>query len=173
MTWTTIPDGDIDPDSPVTTGLMTALRDNVEAALVADSGAPKIVEDAHTAITAGSSYRYSFEENEVTTPNAAYTKIIPDIVIQRSGTYQFVFDMKATGVGTSVEARVYRNASTGYSGDAAFGTEQTTSSLTYVTKTESLAVNAGDIISLYAKKSGFTSVEVIDFRIESAIKQHG
>ena len=28
MVWTTIPDSDIDPDSPITTGLMTAYRDN-------------------------------------------------------------------------------------------------------------------------------------------------
>ena len=40
MAWTIIPDSDIDPDSPVTTGLMTALRDNVAAAFAKDSGAP-------------------------------------------------------------------------------------------------------------------------------------
>ena len=40
MAWTVIPDSDIDPDSPVTTGLMTALRDNVAAAFAKDSGAP-------------------------------------------------------------------------------------------------------------------------------------
>ena len=40
MTWTTIPDGDIDPDSPITTSLVTALRDNVAAALAQDSGSP-------------------------------------------------------------------------------------------------------------------------------------
>lgn len=27
--WTNVPDGDIDPESPITTGLMTALRDNI------------------------------------------------------------------------------------------------------------------------------------------------
>ncbi len=27
--FTNIPDGDIDPESPITTGLMTALRDNI------------------------------------------------------------------------------------------------------------------------------------------------
>ena len=43
MTWTTIPDSDIDPDSPITTGLMTALRDNVAAAFAGDPGAPTAV----------------------------------------------------------------------------------------------------------------------------------
>jgi len=43
MTWTAIPNGDIDPDSPTTTGLMTALRDNVAAMGAGDSGAPEIL----------------------------------------------------------------------------------------------------------------------------------
>lgn len=40
MVWTTIPNSDVDADSPVTVSLMTALRDNVAAALAQDSGAP-------------------------------------------------------------------------------------------------------------------------------------
>ena len=28
--WTNIPDSDIDPESPITTGLMTAIRDNAQ-----------------------------------------------------------------------------------------------------------------------------------------------
>lgn len=43
MTWVVIPDSDIDPDSPITTGLMTALRDNFAAMAAGDSGAPTIV----------------------------------------------------------------------------------------------------------------------------------
>ncbi len=41
MVWTSIPNSDIDADSPITTGLMTALRDNVTAQANGDSGAPK------------------------------------------------------------------------------------------------------------------------------------
>ena len=40
MTWTIIPDGDIDPDSPITTSLVTALRDNVASAFAKDTNAP-------------------------------------------------------------------------------------------------------------------------------------
>lgn len=43
MVWTVIPDSDIDPDSPITTGLMTAIRDNVAAMGAQDSGAPVMV----------------------------------------------------------------------------------------------------------------------------------
>ncbi len=40
MVWTAIPNSDIDADSPLTTGLLTALRDNVASAFAKDSGAP-------------------------------------------------------------------------------------------------------------------------------------
>ena len=41
--WTTIPDSDLDPESPITTSLMQALRDNPVAITEGASGAPKVV----------------------------------------------------------------------------------------------------------------------------------
>lgn len=41
--WTDIPSSDVDPESPITTGLMTALRDNVTALAEGASGAPSVV----------------------------------------------------------------------------------------------------------------------------------
>lgn len=40
--WTTIPDSDVDPESPITTALMQALRDNPEGIAGAATGAPKV-----------------------------------------------------------------------------------------------------------------------------------
>lgn len=40
MTWVNIADGDIDPESPITTGLMTSYRDNVPAQANGDAGSP-------------------------------------------------------------------------------------------------------------------------------------
>ena len=40
--WTTIPDSDLDPESPITTSLMQALRDNPVAIAEGASGAPLI-----------------------------------------------------------------------------------------------------------------------------------
>jgi hypothetical protein len=40
--WTAIPDSDIDPDSPFTTALATAYRENVIAAFEGASGSPTI-----------------------------------------------------------------------------------------------------------------------------------
>jgi len=42
MAYNAIPDGDIDPESPITTGLMTNLRDNPIAIADGDTGAPRI-----------------------------------------------------------------------------------------------------------------------------------
>lgn len=46
-TWTSIPDTDLDQDSPVTVTLMTALRDNVPAAGEGSSGAPILQQGWH------------------------------------------------------------------------------------------------------------------------------
>lgn len=42
VAWTSIPNGDVDVDSPLTTALITALRDNPEGIAQRASGAPKI-----------------------------------------------------------------------------------------------------------------------------------
>ena len=46
--WTDIPDGDIDPDSPLTTPLMTGYRDNDYALAEGAIGAPRIARIART-----------------------------------------------------------------------------------------------------------------------------
>lgn len=48
-TYTAIPDSDIDPDSPVTSSLMTLLRDNPIAITEGSAGAPNIQTAAYTA----------------------------------------------------------------------------------------------------------------------------
>lgn len=48
VAWTSLPDGDVDPESPITTALMVALRDNPEGIAGAAGGAPKIITGAIT-----------------------------------------------------------------------------------------------------------------------------
>ena len=55
MVWTVIPDSDIDPDSPITTGLMTAYRDNFAAMAAGDAGAPVLANDYVTQAMIGAS----------------------------------------------------------------------------------------------------------------------
>lgn len=57
-TYTTIPNSDIDPDSPVTTSLVTLLRDNPLAIGEGASGAPRI---ARAAVAAGVGHRWFYD----------------------------------------------------------------------------------------------------------------
>lgn len=59
MTWTNVADNEVDTGSPVTTALVTALRENPKAIANAEPGAPRIVPMAlGVPITAGATRRY-------------------------------------------------------------------------------------------------------------------
>lgn len=55
--WKTIPDTDVDPDAPVTSELMYALRDNPVAIAEGATGAPRITQSSFVAPTVGSAYK--------------------------------------------------------------------------------------------------------------------
>jgi len=73
-----------------------------------------------------------------------YTKK-KEIVCSVNGVIRVTFDYQQSG-GITTYARIYKNG-------VAFGTEQSTSSLTYVTETEDLLFEAGDTIELWMKRS--------------------
>jgi len=58
VTWSNIPDGDIDPESPIDTPLMTALRDNPTAIAQGDANAPRV---QRAAIKPGVGHRWFFD----------------------------------------------------------------------------------------------------------------
>jgi len=175
--------GQIDSESPLDTvlasqwtnnwisafeGDATASAHRLQGAAIADNA---ITEGKLIAITAGSSYRYGVFDTEYLSIITGYEKALGYFVIPRSGTYRVTFEIKASGTGNGF-ARIYKNASSSYSGDVAVGTEQTATG-SYVTKTESLTFNAGDVISLYAKITLTATCHVRNFIIASANKQHG
>lgn len=59
-TWRTIADTEVDPDSPVTSELMTALRDNLAATAEGASGAPSVLPNIAANATAGAVGTYVF-----------------------------------------------------------------------------------------------------------------
>lgn len=86
-TYTTIPDSDIDPESPVTTGLVTKLRDNPIAITEGASGAPSIAINAITG-------RYAFGSNiALSVPTSTQTDITlsdvddPDSILASTGLF--------------------------------------------------------------------------------------
>lgn len=74
MVWTTIPDSDIDADSPITTGLMTALRNNVASAFAKDSDAPQLANDYVTSAMIAAS---AVGQSELKTTTASQSLSIP------------------------------------------------------------------------------------------------
>jgi len=132
-----------------------------------------VAEDYVTPITAGSSYRYNAPDAEVSHDNTTYTQKGIYIIVPRTGTYQVSFELKNFSSGTAGKVRIYRNASTGYTGDVALGTERSTVGTSFVELTESLSLNAGDMITLYLKTGGATDVHAQNFTLESAVKQYG
>ena len=64
--------------------------------------------------------------------------------INASGTIRVSYDILSTNQYSISTARIYKNGVT-------VGTERTTTGLSWVTFTEDIAVNAGDLIQLYTK----------------------
>jgi len=164
MAWVTIPDSDLDPDSPITTSLMTALRDNVAAAMNRNTGAPApatnfisatamltnlVVSNekvANSTLQRGK-LRQATAGNEITcisqternaVSSSSFTKL-KEIKIGIAGTYRITFDF--TGDGYTASARIYKNG-------AAFGTTRTNSGA-YTNYSEDLPFAANDLVQLY------------------------
>lgn len=82
MAWVDIPNGDLDPESPITTSLMTALRDNVAAAFAKDAGAPVLANDyvtnamiASNAVNADSINANAVSTSEINNNSVTWDKL--------------------------------------------------------------------------------------------------
>jgi len=93
------------------------------------------------------------KKKEITTP--AY---FPIVAFLNAGKFRVVFELRNNGA-TSGEGRIYKNG-------VAVGTERTTTSATFQVYTEDLDFKKGDLIQLYAKRTGAAGqAEVQNFRI--------
>ncbi len=69
------------------------------------------------------------------------------------------FDIKTSDGAVQAFGKIYKN-------DYPFGIEQSTTSLTYVTKTETgLAIESGDVITVYGHGNGVNTVSIENFRM--------
>ena len=93
--------------------------------------------------------------------NAAYTKIKEiNIDFLMKGTLRLKFDIRSN-IDTHISyAKIYLNG-------VAIGTEQSTSSSTYSTKSEDIALNLhdGDLLQIYVKQAADESVYIQNFKI--------
>lgn len=92
-------------------------------------------------------------------PGNAYVKT-KEILILVTGTYRVKFDLKSPDNAAHVaKGRIYKDA-------AAFGTEKSEVGVTYVTQSEDLAFNAGELLQLYQKNtSAGHDSDVINLRL--------
>jgi len=140
-----------------------------------------ITEEAHTAITAGTTYTY-FQMSPSTFGISGSTSYVAvnrlpysgayvldsGFTIQRAGTYRCVWNQRLgladNGVGSAV---IYKNG-------VLFGTVKTETSGTSQDKSDDLTFAVGDYIELYIKhSSGTTQTYVADFKIQSTVKPFG
>lgn len=111
-------------------------------------------------IIASNTLRYS-DDTETSTTSATYVKLKTiTLDSQLYGTIRIKFDLKLSGGPGTARGRIYHN-------DVALGTEQTTTSSTYVTKSEDITYNfeVGDTIELWGYIQLLTATYVENFRL--------
>lgn len=166
-TFTSIPDTDLDANSPLTENLMLALRDNPLAIQQGDATAPKIQDTAFTEppnpiLAAGSNIIFrSTTEKEVIHNTLAVVKIIS---CPASGVIRTRFQA-LRGAAEGASARIYKNG-------IAVGTSRTLAT-TYTEFTEDFSVNKGDYIEVWTASINDNPTTVGFFSIECSIKKYG
>lgn len=152
--YTTITDAQVDPEAPITSELMSALRDNPTAIAEGASGAPRIVADANQGSVAGSTLlfglsgvTYQFGPTESFIHDAAF-KATTNCQVRVSAQYR-----RVGPYGLNVTLRIYKN------GTAVL--TQTKSSTNYSTHTVDITLSAGDCVRISGQ--GGTDGGNIDF----------
>ena len=158
-TFVTLPDTDLDANSPITESLMLALRDNPIAISEGDPTAPKIAMAALVPIppskienyVAGSWVEaYNHNTYGLTELPATPTLFTAGrLKMSRSGTVTSVFTLQGSNATYIVYGRVYKNG-------VAVGTTRSVSGAT-ATFTENIAVTAGDELQVYVWQTGGAS----------------
>jgi len=161
VTWTTIPDADLTSGKPGKQYIFRALRDNIEAALTGDLGAPQLQPEALADSTAGD-IRVEHSLAEVITASTTYVKI-KEIQVERRGVYRVVFDFKSGSVINTAYAKIYLDG-------VAVGTERTDVTGSYVTYSEDISgVSSGSKIQIYAHGTGGSNAYIQNNKINSGI----
>lgn len=106
---------------------------------------------------------WAYADVERNTEGTSYVKVKEIKLDKFSGSLRIKFDMKIdVYTGENVYARIYKNG-------AAVGTEQSTSSSTYSTKSEDISgLTDNDLVQLYIRSVTGRRVDVRNFRLYSA-----
>ena len=111
---------------------------------------------------AGSDVLLASNDAEVSHNTTTYTKK-KEFVVLVGGKYRVTFDLKRVGSASTVYGQIYKDG-------VALGTEQSTISGMYVTKTEDLALEAGCLCQLYLKVADpADESHAINFRLKGDV----
>jgi len=177
-TYQAITSGQTDVESYIDTVLAGQWTNNLTAVIENDPSAPNIVnltEESLVAITAGPAYVIALNETLfASSVQSVYVRADGlSLIVPRTGEYEVSFDMRDTSNQGSVLARIYRSSPPNYSGFVAHGAAQSEGDGNWVTKTETLSLNAGDIIVPHVDRNTGTGVEVKNLTLKSAVKLFG
>lgn len=177
-TYTTIPDTDVDQDSPITVSLMTALRDNVDATMEGASGAPRLdgkacvvpsamaTELSAVIVTAANSPTLEDlagcrrSSSNSTTNNTSLTECLRIDIDAFSGTIRFGCSHRSSGGGATSTLEVQKNGST--------VNTWTTTSTSPVARSQDISIAPGDYVRWRHKIQNSSYNSVISSTFEGA-----
>ena len=152
-------------------GALAAL-DSVGSAQIA---AGAVLESKFPAVVSGANYTHLLQPHE-NSHNSNSTIIFPElqIVVPKTGTYQVVF-FHRTQNGTDISAfTLFKNAATSYAGFVSLGVGSgNTTATSYTKNTQTITLNAGDIIAVFGIRTGANTVFAKDFSLNSNTKLFG
>jgi hypothetical protein len=103
----------------------------------------------------------AIHDAQLTFPDGASLVKKAEFIVARDGEYRVTWQMKAQYSGDAVRTRVYKNG-------VAYGAIQTNSTTSWVTKSEDLTFEAGDLLQLYGDgdSGGLCYAQLIDIKVE-------
>lgn len=161
-TYTAIPNGDIDPESPITTGLMTLLRDNPIAITEGAAGAPRISPAAFskTGAVASSASVAAIERFSVSRTSNIFGDPGHNFLCNRAGSIRVGAFISTVDVTNTVEVQFTKN------GSQVGSTQSHTGDTNVVEKTQDITVSVGDVIGfMYRSVNGSSTVYFRESRL--------
>lgn len=157
--YVTIPDTDIDQDSPVTQTLMTALRDNAIAITEGSSGAPRIQAKALGDDVASGGAQNCLTDFRTYGSTATSWDLVMRWSVYNGGSVRVGFRHRAVGASTAAEAKVEKNTNVQNS--------WSTSSTSYVDRQVTVNINSGDTLDIWVQ-TNFGSTDIDDIYMSTS-----
>jgi hypothetical protein len=152
MTWTNIPDTNIEPGKPVRSIDMIAMRDNIPALANGDAGAPRITSKAIVRaleLSAGNNIQSSLDVEQSITDTSWQPVYSTSFSTVFFGSIRFYVEHKTSG-GSASSVRFLKNG-------AVLATF-TTSGTSYIARTFDTTLASGDVLTIQASASQSTYV---------------